>query len=89
MQNQPRPQGKSVSNVSIARGLGILTGTIFEIRIDGCKSSLGGGGRYDGLIGIFCGVRIPAVGFSIGFERLVMLLEERNLFGNIIAAPML
>lgn len=67
-------------DASLARGLGYYTGPIFEIRMPGLSGSLGGGGRYDGLIGMFLGQPVPAVGFSIGFERLVLVLEERHLF---------
>jgi len=67
-------------DATLARGLGYYTGPIFEIRSPLAKGSLGGGGRYDGLIGMFCNREIPAVGFSIGFERVVLLLEEAGLF---------
>jgi histidyl-tRNA synthetase len=72
---------------SLARGLGYYTGCIFEIRSDAFGGSLGGGGRYDGLIGMFKNLKIPAVGFSIGFERLVLVLEEQGLFKDIKLAP--
>ena len=54
------------------------TGTIFEISMDEFGGSVGGGGRYDEMIGKFTGQDTPAVGFSIGFERIVMLLLERG-----------
>ena len=54
------------------------TGTIFEISMDEFGGSVGGGGRYDEMIGKFTGQNTPAVGFSIGFERIVMLLLERG-----------
>ncbi len=73
-------------DATLARGLGYYTGPIFEIRAHDLKGSLGGGGRYDGLIGMFCNRQIPAVGFSIGFERLIMVLEERKLFGGELRA---
>ncbi|MBF0408197.1 MAG: histidine--tRNA ligase [Candidatus Riflebacteria bacterium] len=69
---------------SLARGLGYYTGPIFEIRVHDLKGSLGGGGRYDNLIGMFKGSRIPAVGFSIGFERLILLAEERKLLPDLM-----
>lgn len=72
---------------SLARGLGYYTGLIFEIRIPGVSGSLGGGGRYDGLIGMFKETSVPAVGFSLGFERLLMVLDERNLFPQITYGP--
>lgn len=80
-------EGKCFIDASLARGLGYYTGAIFEIRAEGLNGSIGGGGRYDGLIGMFRGRHIPAVGFSIGFERLVLLLEEKGLFADISAGP--
>jgi len=74
-------------DTSLARGLGYYTGPIFEIRASEVKGSLGGGGRYDGLIGMFCDRHIPAVGFSIGFERLIMLMEEKELFPSLSVGP--
>lgn len=59
----------------LVRGMGYYTGTIFELAHPSVDYSLGGGGRYDGMIGRFLGQDVPAVGFSIGFERLVDLLE--------------
>ena len=67
-------------DATLARGLGYYTGPIFEIRSPQAKGSLGGGGRYDGLVGMFCNREIPAVGFSIGFERVVLIMEEAGLF---------
>lgn len=64
---------------SLVRGQGYYTGTVFEIECGGGIGSLGGGGRYDGLIGKFTGEPTPAVGFSIGFERLYTLFVERGL----------
>lgn len=75
--------GKYSIDATLARGLGYYTGPIFEIRSSDFSGSLGGGGRYDGLIGMFKGSEIPAVGFSIGFERLVLILEEKGLFGQL------
>ncbi len=54
------------------------TGPIFEISMDEYGGSVGGGGRYDEMIGKFTGQSTPAVGFSIGFERIVMLLLENG-----------
>ncbi|HRV07446.1 MAG TPA: histidine--tRNA ligase [Acidobacteriota bacterium] len=64
----------------LARGLSYYTGPIFEVEIRGFAGSAGGGGRYDDLVGMFCGEQIPACGFSLGLERLLLILEERNLF---------
>ena len=60
----------------LVRGMGYYTGTIFELAHPSVDYSLGGGGRYDGMIGRFLGQDVPAVGFSIGFERIVDLVEE-------------
>ncbi|WP_300266416.1 ATP phosphoribosyltransferase regulatory subunit [Microbacterium sp.] len=59
----------------LVRGMGYYTGTIFELAHPSVGYSLGGGGRYDGMIGRFLGQDVPAVGFSLGFERLVDLVE--------------
>jgi histidyl-tRNA synthetase len=64
----------------LARGLDYYTSTIFEIKVDGYDSSIAGGGRYDNLIGMFSGKEIPAVGFAFGFDRLMEVLDEKNLF---------
>ena len=60
---------------TLVRGMGYYTGTIFEISHPDLAYSLGGGGRYDGMIGRFLGTDVPACGFSIGFERIVDLLQ--------------
>ncbi|WP_198425950.1 MULTISPECIES: ATP phosphoribosyltransferase regulatory subunit [Microbacterium] len=62
----------------LVRGMGYYTGTIFELAHPSVDYSLGGGGRYDGMIGRFLGQDAPAVGFSIGFERIVDLVAERT-----------
>lgn len=62
----------------LVRGQGYYTGTVFEIESDQFKGSIGGGGRYDGLVGKFTGENVPAVGFSIGFERIFAILEQQN-----------
>ncbi|WP_224751806.1 histidine--tRNA ligase [Microbacterium helvum] len=61
----------------LVRGMGYYTGTIFELAHPSVDYSLGGGGRYDGMIGRFLGQDVPAVGFSIGFERIVDLVAGR------------
>ncbi|WP_239066132.1 histidine--tRNA ligase [Microbacterium hibisci] len=67
----------------LVRGMGYYTGTIFELAHPSVDYSLGGGGRYDGMIGRFLGQDAPAVGFSIGFERIVDLVAD----GTDAAAP--
>lgn len=70
------PQGVEVRfDPTLVRGMGYYTGTIFEIAHPASGSSIGGGGRYDGMIGRFLGQDVPAAGFSIGFERIVDLIE--------------
>mgnify|MGYP000544383731 FL=1 len=63
---------------TLVRGMSYYTGPIFEISMDEFGGSVGGGGRYDEMIGKFTGNNICACGFSIGFERIVMLLLERG-----------
>ena len=65
-------------DMTLVRGQGYYTGTVFEISSPDFKGAIGGGGRYDNLIGKFLGESIPAVGFSIGFERLCAILLEQN-----------
>ena len=62
----------------LVRGMGYYTGTILELVHPSVDYSLGGGGRYDGMIGRFLGQDVPAVGFSIGFERIVDLVADRE-----------
>ena len=69
---------KIVFDPTLVRGMSYYTGPIFEIAMDEFGGSVGGGGRYDGMIGRFTGQDVPACGFSIGFERIVMLLMERG-----------
>ncbi|MEY8411903.1 histidine--tRNA ligase [Lachnospiraceae bacterium 62-26] len=63
---------------TLVRGQSYYTGTIFEVRMDEFGGSVAGGGRYDKMIGRFTGQDTPACGFSIGFERIVMLLLENG-----------
>lgn len=67
-----------VFDPTLVRGMSYYTGPIFEISMDEFGGSVGGGGRYDEMIGKFTGQNTPACGFSIGFERIVMLLLERD-----------
>jgi len=71
---------------SLARGLSYYTGTIIEINVPDLAGSLGGGGRYDGLIGMFGKEQIPACGFSLGLERILVVMEERGMFDELITA---
>lgn len=63
---------------TLVRGMSYYTGTIFEIQVDGFPGSVGGGGRYDKMIGKFTGMETPACGFSIGFERIITILMEEG-----------
>ncbi|HYO91323.1 MAG TPA: histidine--tRNA ligase, partial [Pyrinomonadaceae bacterium] len=65
---------------SLARGLSYYTGTIMEINVPDLAGSLGGGGRYDNLVGMFLGQDVPACGFSLGLERIVVVMTEREMF---------
>ncbi len=65
---------------SLARGLSYYTGAIIEINVKDLAGSLGGGGRYDNLVGMFLGQDIPACGFSLGLERILVVMSERGMF---------
>jgi histidyl-tRNA synthetase len=65
---------------SLARGLSYYTGAILEISVPDLAGSLGGGGRYDNLVGMFSGRDIPACGFSLGLERIIVVMNERGMF---------
>jgi histidyl-tRNA synthetase len=73
---------------SLARGLSYYTGPIFEIRVADLAGSLGGGGRYDNLIGMFSGPDIPATGISLGLERILVVMGERKMFPeSVVSTP--
>jgi histidyl-tRNA synthetase len=65
---------------TLARGLSYYTGAIIEINIADLTGSLGGGGRYDSLVGMFLGRDVPACGFSLGLERIIVVMSEREMF---------
>ncbi len=65
---------------SLARGLSYYTGAIMEIAVADLPGSLGGGGRYDNLVGMFLGQTVPACGFSLGLERILVVMQERGMF---------
>ncbi|HEU5222668.1 MAG TPA: histidine--tRNA ligase [Candidatus Lumbricidophila sp.] len=69
------PGARLTFDPTLVRGMGYYTGTIFEIAHPDFGYSLGGGGRYDRMIGRFLGADVPACGFSIGFERIVDLVQ--------------
>jgi histidyl-tRNA synthetase len=70
----------------LARGLSYYTGAIMEVVVPDLAGSLGGGGRYDGLVGMFSGEPIPACGFSLGLERILVVMVERNMFPPTVQA---
>ncbi len=67
-------------DATLARGLGYYTGAIFEIAVADLAGSLGGGGRYDELVGMFLGQKVPACGLSLGLERILVVMGERGMF---------
>ena len=67
-----------VFDPTLVRGMSYYTGTIFEVAIPEFGGSCGGGGRYDEMVGRFAGHDVPACGFSIGFERIILLLLESD-----------
>jgi histidyl-tRNA synthetase len=69
----------------LARGLSYYTGPIYEIELPGLSGSAGSGGRYDDLVGIFSGQSLPACGFSLGLERILLIMEERGMFPDRLA----
>jgi histidyl-tRNA synthetase len=73
---------------TLARGLSYYTGAIMEMNVKDLAGSLGGGGRYDNLVGMFLGQDIPACGFSLGLERILVVMSERNMFpAQVASAP--
>ena len=69
---------KMVFDATLVRGMSYYTGTIFEISMPQFGAACGGGGRYDKMVGKFTGQNVPACGFSIGFERIILLLMENG-----------
>lgn len=67
-----------VFDPTLVRGMSYYTGTIFEIAMPELGISCGGGGRYDKMVGKFTGNDVPACGFSIGFERIILILTEKG-----------
>lgn len=76
-----------VIDPTLARGLGYYTGAIFEIAVPDLAGSLGGGGRYDDLVGMFRGQRVPACGLSLGLERILVVMAERGMFPASVERP--
>ena len=78
-------QAASESIPASRAGLSYYTGAIMEIAVPDLAGSLGGGGRYDNLIGMFLGRDVPACGFSLGLERIIVVMTERNMFPESVA----
>ncbi|MEC8652056.1 MAG: histidine--tRNA ligase [Planctomycetota bacterium] len=76
-----------VFDPTLARGLSYYTGPIFEVQVDGLSGSMGGGGRYDNLIGMFQKQQVAAVGFSLGLERVLLVMTEREMFPELGIGP--
>jgi len=77
--------GRVRIDLSLARGLSYYTGAIMEITVAQLAGSLGGGGRYDNLVGMFLGREVPACGFSLGLERIIVVMTERQMFPPAVA----
>jgi histidyl-tRNA synthetase len=73
-------EGRIERDPTLARGLSYYTGAIMEANVADLAGSLGGGGRYDNLVGMFSGQDIPACGFSLGLERILVVMGERGMF---------
>jgi histidyl-tRNA synthetase len=83
---QTAASGRVDIDLSLARGLSYYTGAIFEIAVPDLAGSLGGGGRYDELIGMFLGQQVPACGISLGLERILVVMGERGMFPAALTA---
>jgi len=81
------PDSNVVFDPILVRGMDYYTGPIYEAVVEGFPSAVLGGGRYDDLIGQFAGRKIPAVGCSIGFERILAILQERTAGQAVAASP--
>jgi histidyl-tRNA synthetase len=73
-------RGRLRVDPALARGLGYYTGAIMEVNVKDLPGSIAAGGRYDNLIGAFSGGDIPACGFSLGLERILVVMQERGMF---------
>ncbi|GMV43387.1 MAG: histidine--tRNA ligase [Myxococcales bacterium] len=77
------PAGVVAFDPTLARGLSYYTGPIFEATLEGFPGSISGGGRYDELVGMFLGRRLPSTGISLGVERLLAIMEERGMLAGV------
>jgi histidyl-tRNA synthetase len=79
--------GRARFHPELARGLSYYTGPIFEVTVPDLAGSLAGGGRYDELIGMFGKESIAAVGLSLGLERILLVMAERNMYPELGLGP--
>lgn len=81
-------RGRIKIDPSLARGLSYYTGAIMEMNVKDLAGSLGGGGRYDNLVGMFLGQDVPACGFSLGLERILVVMSEKEMFpAQVVTTP--
>ncbi|MFY7819798.1 MAG: ATP phosphoribosyltransferase regulatory subunit, partial [Rhodoluna sp.] len=83
---ETRHKGRLRFDATLVRGMGYYTGPIFEIEHPASGSSIGGGGRYDGMVGRWLGTDVPAVGISLGFERVVDLVDDAKFTSRAASA---
>ncbi|MFM2434002.1 MAG: hypothetical protein RI974_742, partial [Actinomycetota bacterium] len=83
---ETRHRGRLRFDATLVRGMGYYTGAIFEIEHPASGSSIGGGGRYDGMVGRWLGTDVPAVGISLGFERVVDLVDSAKFTSRAASA---
>jgi histidyl-tRNA synthetase len=87
LQADPQIEIGMLFDPCLIRGMSYYSGAIYEISVAGVPFSVAGGGRYDGLIGRFADKSLPAVGFSIGLERILVLMREREMFPKNLRDP--
>jgi histidyl-tRNA synthetase len=83
--SQTSAKDRMLFDPTLARGLSYYTGAIMEVNVPDLAGSLGGGGRYDNLVGMFLGQSVPACGFSLGLERILVVMGERGMFPSSLA----
>ncbi len=79
--------GRLTVDPVLARGLSYYTGPIFEVEVSDLAGSLAGGGRYDELVGMFLGRKVPACGVALGLERILVVMGERGMFRPATSGP--
>ena len=76
---------ETVFDINIIRGQGYYTTSVFEVYADGFDGAVGGGGRYDEMIQKISNKEVPAVGFSLGFERLFLIIDVDKIIAELVA----